>query len=216
MKSARVQKTSSELSLLYLSSFMLINAGGIAILRVISGSAKGLKLITLDGMNTRPTTDRVKENLFNIIAPYIEEDSNVLDLFAGTGSLGIEALSRGAKSAVFSDQSEKSVEIIKKNLEHAKFIEKSEVFLGEAQLILKKLSHQRRKFDIIFLDPPYRNEIVPRILHDLEINGVLDNRVLIVAETDIKDELPDEIGTLIVSKKQIYGKTKLTFYKRVL
>lgn len=163
-------------------------------------------------MNTRPTTDRVKENLFNIIAPYIE-DSNVLDLFAGSGSLGIEALSRGAQSVVFVDQSEKSIEIIKKNLEHTKLLENSEVFLGEAQLILKKLSHLRKKFDIIFLDPPYRNENVPKILHDLEINGILEDRVLIVAETDIEDELPNEIGTLIVSKEKIYGKTKLTFLK---
>ena len=166
-------------------------------------------------MNTRPTTDRVKENLFNIIASYID-DSVVLDLFAGTGSLGIEALSRGAKSAVFSDSNEKSVDIIKKNLEHTKFIDRSEVFLGDAQLILKKLSHQRKKFDIIFLDPPYRNEIVPKILHDLEIDDVLADRVLIIAETDISDELPDETGTLIVSKIQKYGSTKLTFYKRVL
>jgi len=189
--------------------------GGIDILRVISGSAKGSKLITLEGVSTRPTTDRVKENLFNIIAPYIS-DSKVLDLFAGSGSLGIEALSRGAESAVFSDQSEKSVEIIKKNLEHTKLLDNSEVFLGEAQLILKKLSHQGKKFDIIFLDPPYKNEIVPKILYDLEVNGILEDKVLIVAETDISDELPDEIGTLIVSKKQIYGKTKLTFMKRVL
>ena len=165
-------------------------------------------------MKTRPTADRVKENLFNIIAPYIE-DSTVLDLFGGTGSLGIEALSRGARSVVFSDQNEKSVEIIRKNLENTKFLEKSEVFLGEAQVILKKLSQQSKKFDIIFLDPPYKNEIVPKILYDLEINNVLEDRVLIVAETDINDELPDEIGMLIVSKKQIYGKTKLTFYKRV-
>lgn len=166
-------------------------------------------------MKTRPTADRVKENLFNIIAPYIE-GSTVMDLFAGTGSLGIEALSRGAKSVVFADQNEKSVEIIQKNLKHTKFLDKSEVFLGEAQVILKKLSQQSKKFDIIFLDPPYRNEIVPKILGDLEINGVLEDRVLIVAETDINDELPEEIGTLIVSKKQIYGQTKLTFFKRVL
>ncbi len=192
-----------------------VKSGGIIILRVISGSSKGIKLYTLEGMGTRPTTDRVKENLFNIIAPYIA-DSNVLDLFAGTGSLGIEALSRGAKSATFSDQSEKSIEIIKKNLVHTKLLDKSEVFLGEAQLILKKLSHQGKKFDIIFLDPPYKCEIVPKILHELEVNGVLDERVLIVAETDIEDELPNEIGTLIVSKIQIYGKTKLTFFKRAL
>jgi len=183
-------------------------------LRVISGSAKGLKLITLEGMSTRPTTDRVKENLFNIIAPYIA-DSIVLDLFAGSGSLGIEALSRGAQSVVFSDQSEKSIEIINKNLKNTKFLEKSEVFWGEAQLILKKLSHQGKKFDIIFLDPPYKNEIVPKILHDLQISGILNDRVLIVAETDIVDELPNELGSLIVSKIQKYGKTKLTFFRSI-
>jgi len=170
-------------------------------------------LITLEGMSTRPTTDRVKENLFNIIAPYIA-DSTVLDLFAGSGSLGIEALSRGAQSAVFSDQSEKSIEIIKRNLEFTKLLENSEVFLGEALIILKKLSHLGKKFDIIFLDPPYKNEIVPKILDALEVNGILKDKVLIVAETDIEDELPNEIGTLIVSKQQIYGKTKLIFYKR--
>lgn len=169
----------------------------------------------MDGLETRPTTDRVKENLFNIIAPYIE-DAVVLDLFAGTGSLGIEALSRGAKSTVFSDQNAKSIEIIQKNLEHTKLIHKSETFFGEAQLILKKLSQQGKKFDIIFLDPPYRQNIIPKILHSLEENGILETRVLIVAETDIEDELPDEIGTLIVSKVQKYGKTKLTFYKRVV
>ena len=182
-------------------------------MRVISGSARGLKLITLEGMDTRPTTDRVKENLFNIIAPYIEEDSNVLDLFAGSGALGIEALSRGARSAVFCDSNDKSIGIIKNNIQKARLMDKSQVFLGEAQLILKKLSHMGKKFDIIFLDPPYRKDIIPDILVELEKNSVLDDKVIIVAETDIEDLLPDETETLIVSKKQIYGKTKLTFYK---
>lgn len=173
-----------------------------------------MKLLTLEGLNTRPTTDRVKENLFNIIAPYIQ-DSVVLDLFAGSGSLGIEALSRGAKSAVFADHNEKSVEIIKKNIENTKFLQNSEVFSGEAQLILKKLSQQGKKFDIIFLDPPYRKEIVPQILKELQDFEVLEERVLIAAETDVEDVLPERIGQLVVSKIQKYGKTKLTFYKRV-
>lgn len=173
-----------------------------------------MKLHTLEGLNTRPTTDRVKENLFNIIATYIE-GSVVLDLFAGSGSLGIEALSRGARNAVFADQSEKSIEIIQKNLEHTKFIENSEVFLGEAQLILKKLSQQGKKFDIIFLDPPYKKEIVPQILVELQNFEVLEERVLIVAETDVEDNLPESCGQLVVAKIQKYGKTKLTFYKRV-
>lgn len=182
-------------------------------MRVISGNARGLKLVALEGMDTRPTTDRVKENLFNIIAPYIEEDSNVLDLYAGSGALGIEALSRGARSAVFCDSNDKSIEIIKNNVQKARFIDKSEVFLGEDQLILKKLSHMGKKFDIIFLDPPYRKDIIPGIIIELEKNRVLDDKVIIVAETDFEDLLPDETETLIVSKKQIYGKTKLTFYK---
>lgn len=173
-----------------------------------------MKLLTLEGLNTRPTTDRVKENLFNIIAPYIQ-DSVVLDLFAGSGSLGIEALSRGAKSAIFADHNEKSVEIIKKNIENTKFSQNSEVFSGEAQLILKKLSQQGKKFDIIFLDPPYRKEIVPQILKELQDFEILEERVLIAAETDVEDVLPESIGQLVVSKIQKYGKTKLTFYKRV-
>lgn len=182
-------------------------------MRVISGSARGLKLVTLEGMDTRPTTDRVKENLFNILSPYIDEDTNVLDLYAGSGALGIEALSRGAKSAVFCDRNDKSIEIIKKNIQKARVSDKSEVFLGESELILKKLSHMGKKFDIIFLDPPYRNDIIPNILKELEISGVLADKVIIVAETDIEDQLPDETERLIVSRKQKYGNTKLTFYK---
>jgi 16S rRNA (guanine966-N2)-methyltransferase len=164
-------------------------------------------------MSTRPTTDRVKENLFNILAPYIE-NSKVLDLFAGSGSLGIEALSRGADSAVFSDQNEKCLQIIKKNLEHVKMTEKAKVFLGEAVLILKKLSQHGQKFDIIFLDPPYKKEIVPQIMQNLDKFGVLEEKFIIAAETDLDDELPQSMGSMVTSKVQIYGKTKLTFYKR--
>ncbi len=172
-----------------------------------------MRLQTLEGMNTRPTTDRVKENLFNILSPYIE-GSTVLDLFAGSGSLGIEALSRGAASAVFADQSEKCTEIIINNLKHTGLEHKSEVFLGEAQLILKKLSQHGKKFDIIFLDPPYKKGILPEILLLLQEYDILEDRFIISAETDIEDELPQEQGSIVTSRVQLYGKTKLTFYKR--
>jgi 16S rRNA (guanine(966)-N(2))-methyltransferase RsmD len=119
----------------------------------------------------------------------------------------------GARSAVFCDRNDKSIEIIKNNIQKARVIDKSEVFFGESQLLLKKLSHMGKKFDIIFLDPPYRNDIIPDILAELEKIRVLEEKVIIVAETDVEDLLPDETETLIVSKKQIYGKTKLTFYK---
>ncbi len=173
-----------------------------------------MKLQTLEGAGTRPTTDRVKENLFNILAPYVE-NSKVLDLFAGSGGLGIEALSRGAEGAVFSDQNEKCIQIIKKNLEHTKMADKAGVFLGEAALILKKLSQHRQKFDIIFLDPPYKKGIIPQILRYLEEYGILNEKFIIIAETDISDELPESIGCMIISKLQAYGSTKLTFYKRI-
>lgn len=173
-----------------------------------------MKLQTLEGMNTRPTTDRVKESLFNIIAPYLE-GTTVLDLFAGTGSLGIEALSRGASWAAFGDQNEKCIQIIKNNLEHTKLIDKSQIILGESNFILKKLSQHHRKFDIIFLDPPYRNNIIPGILNELDNSGVLNDKVIIAAESDIEDILPENSGSLCVSREKIYGKTKLTFYKRI-
>lgn len=173
-----------------------------------------MKLETLEGMNTRPTTDRVKESLFNILAPYLE-GAAVLDLFAGTGSLGIEALSRGASWAAFGDHNEKCIQIIRNNLEHTKLIDKSQIILGESNFILKKLSQHPRKFDIIFLDPPYRNNIIPGILDELENSSVLNDKVIIAAETDIEDMLPQNIGTLCVSREKIYGKTKLTFYKRI-
>ncbi len=149
------------------------------------------------------------------MAPYIGE-AKILDLFAGSGSLGIEALSRGAQCAVFSDRNEQCIEIIKNNLIHTKLTEKAQVFLGEAELILKKLSQHSEKFDIIFLDPPYRKGIIPQILLYLEKNNVLEDRFIIVAESDYEDELPVSVGCMVVSKKQIYGKTKLTFYKRNL
>ncbi len=149
------------------------------------------------------------------MAPYIGE-SKVLDLFAGSGSLGIEALSRGAQCAVFSDRNEQCIEIIKNNLMHTKLTEKAQLFLGEAELILKKLSQHGEKFDIIFLDPPYKMGIIPQILLYLEENNVLEDKFIIVAESDVEDELPERVGCMVVSKRQVYGKTKLTFYKRIL
>ena len=110
-------------------------------------------------MATRPTSDKVKESMFNIIAPYIY-DSEVLDLFGGSGSLGIEALSRGAKFAFFADISRESCGIIKENLIQTRFLEKSEITQGSFDLVLKKLIEKDRKFDIVFLDPPYNKNFI--------------------------------------------------------
>ena len=129
-------------------------------MRVISGSAKGTILYSLQGSTTRPTLDRVKEALFNIIQNEII-DAQVLDLFAGSGALGIEALSRGAKFAVFSDKSIQSVDIIKKNIEKTHLKEKAKIIKGNYLNILKECEEQYQ-FDLIFIDPPYADNMVKK------------------------------------------------------
>lgn len=124
-------------------------------MRVISGTAKGTKLETLEGLDTRPTLDRVKEALFSIIQNYIY-DANVLDLFSGSGALAIESISRGARSGVSCDSSRKALEIIKQNIKKTHFEEKVKTINKDYKKCLEELENS--KFDIIFLDPPYKTE----------------------------------------------------------
>ena len=127
-------------------------------MRVISGTARGKKLNSLEGLETRPTLDIVKESIFNILQFNIK-DTSVLDLFSGSGALAIEALSRGAKEAVLCDNSSKAVQIINKNLEETKLIDKAKVINSDYTEALNKLANENKKFDIIFLDPPYKSEL---------------------------------------------------------
>ena len=122
-------------------------------MRIISGNARGIKLETLDGVDTRPTLDRVKEPLFSIIQGYII-DAEVLDLFSGSGALALESLSRGAKSAVLCDKSRKAAEIIKRNIQKTHFDKATELLIKDYKKALDELKN--KKFDIIFLDPPYK------------------------------------------------------------
>lgn len=178
---------------------------------MISGTAKGHKLKTVKGNTTRPTSDRVKESLFNIISGYLI-DAEVLDLYAGTGNLGIEALSRGAKSAVFSDKSQECISVIKENLMHTKLSDKGLVIGGEASNILNKMSRESRKFDIIFLDPPYNKKLIDESLQYIVNNDLLKTDSIVVAERDIDDVIPQEIGQLRLVRDQKYGDTILSFY----
>lgn len=162
-------------------------------------------------MNTRPTTDRVKESLFNILAPYIEGTS-ILDLFAGTGSLGIEALSRGAASAVFVDRSRESISVIRANLEHTKLLEKSRIMQEEFLTALDKLFANSVKFDIILLDPPYNKNFIQDTLKNLEKNDIIKDGSIIAAEHDAREELPERAGRFLRKVTRRYGDTALTFY----
>ncbi len=144
-------------------------------MRVISGTAKGKKLNSLEGLETRPTLDRVKESIFNILQFDIK-DKRVLDLFSGSGALAIEALSRGAKKAVLCDNSYKAIQMINKNLEETKLKDKAEVINKDYLEVIQDLK-SKEKFDIIFLDPPYKsNYIVESIEKILELDLLKEKR----------------------------------------
>ncbi|MEG2984036.1 MAG: 16S rRNA (guanine(966)-N(2))-methyltransferase RsmD [Peptostreptococcaceae bacterium] len=180
-------------------------------MRVISGKARGLKLNAPKNEDVRPTTDRVKESLFNIINGYII-DGEVLDLFAGTGSLGIECLSRGADKSVFVDVNRSSIDIVKSNIKKARVDQNSEVINLDYKSAIDKLKNTLHKFDIIFMDPPYYENIFIDALKKVEESNILKVDGIIVVEHDTKQEFPENIGRLVKNKSKKYGNTTLTFY----
>ena len=179
-------------------------------MRVITGSARGAKLKTLEGLNTRPTSDRVKEAIFNIIQFDIE-GRRVLDLFGGCGQLAIEALSRGANYAVIVDESREAVNVIKDNVKKVKFDQQTSVFQMD---YMRYLSTTREKFDIIFLDPPYAEKMLENALRKISEIDILAEGGIIVCERPKEKALPATIGDLIASKDYVYGKTAINLYTR--
>ena len=174
-------------------------------MRVISGSARGKHLTPVPGKDTRPTTDRVKESVFNIVQNYVM-DGDMLDLFAGTGQMGIEALSRGAAHAVFCDAAPKALSVIRKNIADAKVQDRAEVIGRNFEAALESL--RGRQFDIIFLDPPYGGELLNTSLKLLELFDILRLGGIIICESSIKDEIrgPD---SMVVRKQYKYGAIRL-------
>lgn len=179
-------------------------------MRIISGSARGLKLNTPLNNDIRPTTDRVKESMFNIISSQVY-DSIVLDLFSGSGALGIESISRGAKEAYFCDKSKESIRVLKSNIEKTRFNEKSHIMNQDYKSALKKLSSKKLTFDLIFVDPPYYEGLFEDVLKLIDENGVLDEDGIIVVEHDADIKMED-VGKLHIYKEKKYGITMLTFY----
>ncbi len=179
-------------------------------MRVITGSARGRKLKELPGLDTRPTTDRVKEALFDIIQ-FEVPGMRVLDLFAGTGQLGIEALSRGAQSAVFVDQRKDAVAVIRDNLASTGFAGQGKVVQGES---LSFLASCREKFDLILLDPPYLSGLLEKALEKAVLIDILAKNGIIVCESPLEEELPALPEPYIRGKSYRYGKIKLTLYRR--
>lgn len=176
-------------------------------MRVITGTARGMRLTTLEGLDVRPTTDQVKESIFSIIQ-FELEGARVLDLFAGSGQLGIEALSRGASSAMFIDQNRAAVNVVNENLEHTK-LAKNAIVKNENSLSF--LDFSKDTFDIAFLDPPYGKGLIdvalPKLVERMSDAGV------IICETSKEETLPSEVGKFYKKCEYKYGKIKLTVYR---
>ena len=182
-------------------------------MRIISGKARGTKLYTLEGKNTRPTLDRVKESLFNIIQSDLIE-ATVLDLFSGSGALGIESLSRGAKQAILCDNNYDSINIIKKNVEKCHFADNAKIIHKDYRQCLNGL---KEKFDIIFIDPPYERNIAVEAVKIIIENDILKKDGLIILETDDEQreiEQIEDIKNINIKDLRRYGRVKLLFLNR--
>lgn len=179
-------------------------------MRVITGKARGVNLKTPEGLQTRPTTDRVKEALFSVIQFDIPT-ATVLDLFGGTGQLGIEALSRGARRAVFVDESDKACQLIRENLRRTRMEQDGSVVRSD---YLAFLGRCREKFNIIFLDPPYAEVFLENALKRITEIDILQSGGIIVTERPLGKELPYEFEGYTRSKDYKYGKTLITLYRK--
>ena len=181
-------------------------------MRIISGSARGTKLYTLDNKLTRPTLDRVKESVFNILQKEII-DATVLDLFSGSGAIGLEAASRGANKVILCDKSKDAAEIIKKNINKTHLEDKIELYNTDFISCLNQI--EKEKFDIVYLDPPYDTNLVKKSLEQIIELGLIKESSIIVIETDNKKRIIRELENLeikIIDERK-YGRAEIIFLK---
>ncbi|KAF0248659.1 MAG: RsmD family RNA methyltransferase [bacterium] len=182
-------------------------------MRVIAGNYKGRKLHTVAGLDVRPTSDRLRETLFNILTPYIV-DSHFLDICSGSGAVAIEALSRGARQATLIERSRQAIKIIYENIEHCKISTiEAKVLYTEATTALKQLGENNYLFDIVFFDPPYQSNIYLPVLQFLGDKTILSDTAIVVVEHHSKSPLPEIIGLLDCYRTIKQGETQLSFYK---
>lgn len=179
-------------------------------MRIIAGNRRGHKLIEFSGDDVRPTTDRVKESMFNLIQGFIP-GARVLDLFSGSGALSFESLSRGAESATCIDIDKRSVDIIRANAKDLSYEEKCDIINCSCFDYLKKTGKQ---FDVIFLDPPYNKGFIEPVISDIVKNCVLSEDGIIVLESDNTD-FYGEINGLSIYRQRKYGRTYVTVYKHM-
>ena len=179
-------------------------------MRVISGIAKGLRLTAPTGTRTRPALDQVKEAIFNIL--FDVSDMRVLDLFAGSGSIGIEALSRGAREAIFVDEWNKATDVIRKNLLHCHFNDRAMIIKSKVDRAIDRFGRKGEKFDLIFVDPPYQKDLVVPSLGKLSTSSIASDDAIIVVEHHPKETIGDIPGLRLTDSRK-YGQTLITFLR---
>lgn len=182
-------------------------------MRVIAGRARGCALVAPEGLSTRPTADRIKESLFNIIQAELS-DIRFLDLFAGSGSIGIEALSRGASKAVFVDNSRESISTINKNLQKTRLTENAAVLQMDIWQAIDFLSKKGETFHIVYMDAPYKKDFVTKTLEMIVKGNILKKDGFIIVEQGFDENLPDVSGLTVYREKK-YSKTTIVFLRRV-
>ncbi len=182
-------------------------------MRVVAGSLKGRSIKAVKGTNTRPTTDKVKESIFNIIGPYFD-GGIALDLFGGSGNLGIESLSRGIDKAIFVDKEGIAINTIKENVKELRLGDRVEIYRNDAFRALKALVKREIQFDLILLDPPYKGQKINEIIEFVHEHQLLASGGLIMAECLKEDVLHASVGDIEQIKREIYGITAISIYKR--
>ncbi len=180
-------------------------------MRIVAGSFGGRRLETPKGGGIRPTADRVREALFSIIADRIDQ-STVLDLFAGTGALGLEALSRGASQAIFVDQSQEAVRLVRSNIARCGAADRAAVIHASVDAALRQLTKRGLRFQLIFLDPPYAKGSLEGVL--LQVAPIAEEGALAIAEHGAKELLPERLGPWRRIDERRYGDTTISFYER--
>ena len=181
-------------------------------MRIITGSAKGKRLKAPQGLKTRPTTDRVKESLFSIIQEFLPH-ARILDLFAGTGNLGLEALSRGASCALFVDQAQECSRLIRDNAAYTNLLDRCSIWRTQAYEALLRCQKENLSFDIIFCDPPYNQGYPAHILRFVDENPALLPNGLLILEHSRHELLPENLRRLELRRQEQYGETVISFYK---
>ncbi|WP_247944482.1 16S rRNA (guanine(966)-N(2))-methyltransferase RsmD [Streptococcus oralis] len=179
-------------------------------MKIVSGIYGGRSLKTLEGKTTRPTSDKVRGAVFNMIGPYFE-GGRVLDLYAGSGGLSIEAVSRGMSSSVLVERDRKAQAVIAENIQMTKEVSKFQLLKMEADRALEQV---KGPFDLIFLDPPYAKEQIVADIEKMAERNLFSQEIMVVCETDKSVELPEEIACLGIWKEKIYGISKVTVYVR--